>query len=119
MPEIDMVEVEKQSAKKKDEVQTITAKVVDGKTYFYSKFLNKSYSDYGEANAAESAARQVADYKKQGRNEIGQTPEDAKKASIIKGLLAEKEEILKQLQAVDIEIQLVKRGETSKASKKK
>jgi hypothetical protein len=119
MPEIDIEEVKKRAQKKKDEVQTITSQVIEGKTYFYSKYLDKHFSDYGEANAAESRQRQIDEYKKQGRNENGQTAEDAEKSKKIKALTARKEKAIEEVRAIDQEIAQVKRGEVKEEKKKK
>lgn len=115
MPEIDILEVEKQAEKKKEDQRTIIARVIDGKTYFYSKFLNKSFTDYGEANQAETSARLKEDYKRQGKNEFGQTKEDIEKASRIKKLLDERSALMDQVKSIDLAIQKVKRGELPKA----
>ena len=118
MPEIDIEEVKKNAAKKQDEVQTITSQVVDGKTYFYSRYLKKTFSDYGEALQAESVQRQLDDFKSRGLNEYGQNKEDALKSTKIKELNQEKEKLYSEIRALDLEIGQVKRGVYKAKAKK-
>lgn len=107
---VNIAEKEKEAKKIKDAKSLVLIKEINGIKYFSHKDLPEGdwYPTFDEALQAAQELKKQNEYKELGLNESGQTPEDAAKSEKIRELIKKKEEILKQVQAIDIEIAQVK-----------
>lgn len=124
MPLVDIKEAEKKALEAKEAIPEIISKIVGDQTYFSGKVLKDQwFTDYGECVRANEKEAHLKAMKALGLNEYGQSPEDEKRSQQKRELIKKKNDLLKKVAEVDLElarvIQGVKTDESTEPKKKK
>lgn len=111
MPEVNVLELEKEAKAKKAAESTINSRKIGDITVFKGKHLDKEYTDYGECvQENQKEAKRKANLAA-GLNEDGLSPEQVERQEKIKALLGKRKKAEDVLRGIDIEISNVRRGE--------
>lgn len=120
---VDPKELEKQRKKREDEESSVTSKMIGTKRIFLG--ADHWYDTPGEALESRQKEKQLAEYKRLGLNEFGQTKEQEAASRRRMELIKQKERLLKNLSSLESKIAGVEKEkkkektETKKKKKKK
>lgn len=121
MAKVDLKEVEKQAEQEKASAKSsgVETKEVGGKTYYKGPSLADWFDDYGDCLMANTEAKRQADYKAQGLDEFGRSPEQVLLGKKKAELFLKKASLLKEVAAIDLEIASLKVQKVEKKEEKK
>jgi len=117
MAEVNILELEKEAQKKKDERFEVVTKKIGEQTLFKGKVLPTWYDSYDECVNANQEAKRKADNAKLGLNEFGQTKDEEERSKEIKSLIEKRNKALEAVQKIDQEIAAVRNRKEAKKKK--
>ena len=118
MPKVDLQELEEKAKKIREAELRTTPKVIAGKTCFPGSGSD-FYDSPGEALESRQREKLLSEYKKQGLDEFGRSPEAIASAEKISALIAKREKHIDEIRKIETEIGLVKSGLDLDAIEKK
>lgn len=110
MPIVDIEKIEQEAKKKEDSRMGIISKVIGDKTYFKGKVIDAWYPRYDECHSENEKAAQLAEFKSQGLNELGQSAEQVAIIEAVKKLKLEKSELMKKIGELETKISDITSG---------
>lgn len=119
MPKVDLAVLEKEAEKQKSREDDIPSKLIGGKRYFQGSNHDDWFDSLGEALDSRQRAKSVEDNKKLGLNEFGQSKDDLEKATRIKNLIKERNDLIEDIRKIEARIGAVKSGNELDEPKKK